>query len=143
MELLTKGNLGTNGVNENRFVLDTNAVIFLIAKGSNIPANLETELNKADLFISVITEIEMFAKPGMPPDEEKRLRAFISDKLSVIELTGTVKNETIKLRRTVKLKLPDCIVAASAIAENAVLLTADGELLRLNKPDLNVRTFGT
>jgi hypothetical protein len=56
-----------NGMTENRFVLDTNAVIFLTAKGNVIPSGLENELNDADLFISVISEIELFSKPGLPP----------------------------------------------------------------------------
>ena len=43
-----------------------------------------------------------------------------------------IKKETIILRRNTKLKLPDCIIAATTIALNAVLLTADTELLRLN-----------
>jgi len=119
---------------ENRFVLYTNAVIFLTTKGNAISSGLQDELNKADLFISAITEIELFAKPALPPDEEEKLRAFISDRISVIGLTGAVKNEAITLRRAIKIKLPDCIVAATAIALNAVLLTADRELLRLEWP---------
>ena len=116
---------------ESCFVLDTNAVIFLTTKGNIIPTNLLDELNEADLFISVITEIELFAKPDMPPDEEEKLRTFISNRIQVIDLSNTIKNETIALRRKTKLKLPDCIVAASAIVQNAVLLTADSELLCL------------
>ena len=43
--------------------------------------------------------------------------------------------EAIALRRTIKIKLPDCIVADTAIALNAILLTADRELLRLEWPE--------
>jgi len=125
---------------ECRFVLDTNAVIFLTTKGNIVPSNILNELNEADLFISVITEIELFAKPEIPPDEEKKLRAFISDRISIIDITSTVKNETIELRRKNKLKLPDCIVAASAIIQKAVLLTADAELLHLNWPGYKAKS---
>ena len=128
---------------EKRFVLDTNAVIFLTSKGNLIPVDLQAEINEADLFISAISEIELFAKPEMLPPEEKKLRIFINERLSVIDLTSAVKNETILLRRTAKLKLPDCIVAASAIAQNAVLLTADRELLRLRSSGFIVKNFGT
>jgi len=48
-------------------VLDTNAVIFLTAKGSVIPSDLEQELNQAKLYISVISEIELFSKPALSP----------------------------------------------------------------------------
>ena len=124
---------------ENRFVLDTNAVIFLTTKGNTVPTDLYNILNKADLFISAITEIELFVKPTMLPDEEEKLRGFITDRLLVIDLTSDVKNKTIELRRAIKLKLPDCIIAATAITLNAILLTADNELLRLEWPGYNVK----
>jgi len=119
---------------ERRLVLDTNALIFLTTEGNIISSGLQDEINMSDLFISAITEIELFAKPGLLPEEEKNLRLFLSDRIFVIDLTDSVKRETIMLRRTTRLKLPDCIIAASAIALNAVLLTADTDLLRLDWP---------
>jgi len=126
---------------ENSFVLDTNAVIFLTTKGNTIPIDLCNKLNEADLFISAITEIELFAKPAMSLDEEEKLRSFIADRLLVIDLTSDVKNETVALRRAIKLKLPDCIVAATAIVLNARLLTSDDKLLRLEWPGFDVIDF--
>ena len=126
---------------KNRFVLDTNAVIFITKMNSAIPADLEKELNDADLFISIITEIELFSKSGLPPDEEKNLRAFLSDRISIIDITDEIKKETITLRRTVKHKLPDCIVAATAIVLNTTLLTADEKLLHLKWQGLNLRNI--
>ena len=49
--------------------------------------------------------------------------------------------DTIALRRSVKLKLPDCIVAATAIVLDSVLLTADKELLRLNWSGLKTQNI--
>jgi len=126
---------------KSHFVLDTNAIIFLTTRGNVIPSELENELDDADLFISVITEIELFSKPELPPDEEENLHAFLSDRISIIDLTDEIKKETIALRRTVKHKLPDCIVAATAIVLNATLLTADEKLLRLNWQNFNVRNI--
>jgi len=74
-------------------------------------------------------------------DEEEKLRVFISERLPVIDLTSEIKKETIALRRTIKLKLPDCIVAATAVVLNAKLLTADNELLRLNWPGYAAKNF--
>jgi len=139
MAWLTKGNSVTSGMIESRFVLDTNAVIFLTMMGNTIPSSLQDILNEAYLFISVITEIELLAKPELPSDEEEKLRAFISDRIPVIDLTGAVKSEAIALRRTTKMKLPDCIVAATAIVMNASLLTADRKLLSLKWPGYNAK----
>jgi PIN domain nuclease of toxin-antitoxin system len=52
-----------------------------------------------------------------------------------------IKKETIALRRTIKHKLPDCIVAATAIVLNATLLTVDEKLLRLKWQNFNVRNI--
>jgi len=140
-EWLTSEISGTSGMTKSRFVFDTNAVIFLTTKGNVIPSELEKELDDADLFISIITEIELFSKPELSPDEEINLRGFLSDKISIIDLTDEIKKETIALRRTVKHKLPDCIVAATAIVFNATLLTADEKLLHLKWQDFNVRNI--
>ena len=139
MVSFTKENSETSGMTDKRFVLDTNAVIFLTSRGSIISPGFLDELNKADLFISGISEIELFSKSAMPPDEENKLRIFISDRIPVIDLTEAVKKETITLRRKTKLKLPDCIIAATAIAINAVLLTADKKLFDLSWPGLRVQ----
>jgi len=126
---------------ESRFVLDTNAVIVLAAGDNATTSVLENKLKAADLFISVISEIELYSKPKMPADEEENLRAFLAERTIIIDLTEDVKNETIALRRSVKLKLPDCIVAATAIVLDSVLLTADKELLRLNWHGLRTRSL--
>ena len=130
-----------NGLTENRFVLDTNAVIFLTTKGNVIPPDLEEALNQADLFTSVISEIEVFSKPALPPDEEENLRFFLSEKIVVIDLTREVKKETIMLRRSTKLKLPDSIVAATSIVLDATLLTDDKQLLNLSCPGLRTQNI--
>jgi predicted nucleic acid-binding protein len=130
-----------SGMIKSRFVLDTNAVIFLTKRDNAISPDLEKELNEADLFISVITEIELFSKPELPPDEEENLRAFLSDRISIIDLTDEIKKETIALRRTTKHKLPDCIVAATSIVLNAILLTLDLKLLRLEWQGFNVKSI--
>ena len=123
------------------FVLDTNAVIFLTARGSVVPQILEDELDRSELHISAATEIELFGNPVLQPDEEEKLRAFISGCMQVVNITDQIKNETIGLRRTTNLKLPDCIIAATVIVLNAVLLTADPELLRLNRPGYKVKNI--
>ena len=52
--------------------------------------------------------------------------------LSVIsELDEQVKDNTVRLRRMHRLRLPDAIIAASAVAHNAILLTNDQRLLAI------------
>ena len=126
---------------ESRFVLDTNAVIFLTSRGNVISSDLEDELNEADLYLSVISEIELSSKPLLPIDEEESLRVFLLDRINIVDLTSDVKKETITLRRNTKLKLPDCIIAATSIVLNAILLTNDDHLLNLSQPGLQTQNF--
>ena len=126
-------------MNNPRYLLDTCTVIFLTAKGSRIPAGLEEELDKSDLFISAVTEIELLSNKALLPDDEKKLRVLISERLNVIDLSEAIKNEVIALRRCTELTFPDSIIAATAIVHNAVLLTSDTVLLRINRPGYKTR----
>jgi predicted nucleic acid-binding protein len=130
-----------NGMTDSRFVLDTNIVIFLTNKSKIVSSRLQSELEDADLFISVINEIELFAKPKLLPMEEGNLQTFLSDRITVIDLTSDIKEETIAIRRATTLKLPDCIVAATSIALNAILLTDDHHLLNLSWPGLRTQNI--
>jgi predicted nucleic acid-binding protein len=91
------------------------------------------------LHISVISEIELFSKPAMPLEEENGLRVFLSKRIGITDITGDIKKETIELRRNTKLKLPDCIIAATSIVLNAILLTDDDDLLKLSHPGFRVQ----
>jgi predicted nucleic acid-binding protein len=126
---------------KNKFVLDTNAVIFLTTTGNAIPSSLQDELDEAALFISVITEIELFSKPEMPLDEEEKLRSFLSQRITIMDISSAIKEETIALRRSTRRKLPDCIIAATSIILDAVLLTNDDHLLDLSWPGLRTQNF--
>ena len=49
-----------------------------------------------------------------------------------IYLTDSVRDETIRLRRKTKLKLPDAIIVASALIHDAILLTNDKDFSTIN-----------
>jgi len=74
--------------------------------------------------ISVITEIE--ALSWVNPDKSKEiiLQEFIED-ANILGLTPEVIKECVKIRRSKKIKTPDAIIAATAIAFNLTLITSD------------------
>ena len=49
---------------------------------------------------------------------------------------NTLKNKIIELRNTYRLKLPDAIIAASAIINNATLVTADSDFKKVKELQL-------
>jgi predicted nucleic acid-binding protein len=111
MALPINGNFGMNGMTESLFVIDTNAVIALI-DGRLVSPGMRELIDKAGLYMSVITEIELYAKRSMTPAEEVITQAFIADSVSVVDINPVIKRQTITLRRSTKIKLPDCIIAA-------------------------------
>ncbi|MGH8610579.1 MAG: PIN domain-containing protein [Gammaproteobacteria bacterium] len=56
---------------------------------------------------------------------------------TAVAITDAVRDQTVALRRLYRLKLPDAIIAASAIVENAVLLSNDGKLTSI--PNLQLK----
>ena len=105
-------------------ILDTNAVIYLLNN------KLATPLTKNEYGISIITEIELLSFPGLSEQHENLLRKFFSD-LRIYPLDEDVKNETIALKKIRKLKTPDAIICATALVNNATLLTNDKQLLHI------------
>jgi predicted nucleic acid-binding protein len=130
-----------------KFVFDTNAVLVSL-KGRQIPSSLNVRLGRGRWFASVITRIELFAFSGLAAQdavasaEETEIRQFLR-KCRVIPLNKKVERETILLRRAKpKLRLPDAIIAATAVALNATLITNDETILRLGVPGLKVVSIG-
>ena len=101
-----------------RYLLDTNAVIYLMS------GRLAFPLPDGRYSISIITEIELLSFSGISTEEEKKIRDLLL-LLDRVYFTDTVRDEAIRLRRKNRLKLPDAIIAASALIHDAVLLAND------------------
>lgn len=108
-----------------KYLLDTNIVIYL-QKGV-----LQESLPIAHHAVSVITEIELRAYSALTLQQRHWLELFIND-VQVVGLTHVIKEKTIALRQQHRLKLPDAIVCATALVEQAVLLTNDKGLLHVD-----------
>ena len=68
-------------------------------------------------------------------EEEEHIQEFL-DAVFVVPLNADVEGTAIRLRRVTRHKIPDAIVAASAIVSKAVLVTYDRELANTDFPDL-------
>ncbi len=102
-----------------RYMLDTNAIIYMLN------GRLASPLPDGHYSVSIITEIELLSFPDLSQGEEQQIRVLLRE-FQTIPLTESVSAKTIQLRRNnKKLKLPDAVIAASAIQQQAVLLTND------------------
>ena len=107
-----------------RYLLDTNAAIYLMKGNVQIaePAVIaEAAKNPANL--SVISKIELLGWNAPNKTDADKCQAFVQDS-EVFPLTEEIVEKTIQLRRLPKKpKLPDCIIAATALVHNLTLLS--------------------
>ena len=115
-------------MNGNKLFLDTNIILYLL-NGDETLAEL---LNGKQLFISVITELELLAYKGITKKEEKVIREFVSQ-CKTITINNEVKQETIRIRKTYSTKLPDSIIIATALYLDLPLITSDIEFKRVDE----------
>jgi predicted nucleic acid-binding protein len=110
-------------------LLDTNILIYQVS------GFLDQPLVGADYEVSIITEIEVMGHPGLTAQTESDLKLLLQT-MRIVPIDEAIKNEAIRLRRTTTLRLPDAIIAATAIVTGSELLTHDAGLLKL--PGLKV-----
>ena len=65
--------------------------------------------------------------PGITRDEESLIRQRL-ERLRYLPLTRAVEDVVISLRQTRKIKLPDAVIAATALCAGIELLTLDKHL---------------
>jgi predicted nucleic acid-binding protein len=119
-----------------KFVLDSNRIIDLVDDREGAGA-LREKLKDAKRYASVISRIEALASPKLSPEDEKSIRRFLKT-LKIIPLNRKVEKGALMLRRTTGLKLPDAIIAATALSLSASVISRDNDLLKLNVPGLRV-----
>ena len=107
------------------YVLDTNIVLYFLG------GRLAQGLPDGTISISVITEMELLSYPGLSQADEKQIKDFIG-KVNLIDLTPNIRSEAVRLRQRHRLKLPDAIIAATAVTLGATILTNDLKLANLS-----------
>ena len=104
------------------YVIDSNAVIDYLS--GQIPeagmSFMNAVINDTPV-ISVITQIEVLGFNN-PTEIESLLTQFVDDSL-VIALNDEIVKTTISIRKKSKIKMPDAINAATAIALDYTLIT--------------------
>lgn len=102
-----------------KYLADTNAVLYMLSGNECMCPYL-----KDDFAVSAITFMELLSYPGIQEEEEKAIRSFLNE-CELLQIDSEIMEQTITLRRAYKIKLPDAIIAATAITHSMSLITAD------------------
>jgi predicted nucleic acid-binding protein len=106
-----------------RFVLDSTVVINHLNQRADIDVFF-SGIPEYEQYVSIITEIEVLSKPGMTEPEIQGIKTFLAQ-FEIVDMIPAIKDTTIEIRRATGLKLPDAMIAATAVILNATLLSND------------------
>lgn len=113
-------------MNGRNLLADTNFLIrFLNGDARVQPIVLDNEI-----FFSFINELELYAKHGLSAEEEAGIASLVAGS-TVLPYEPAMKEIVIQIRRAAKVKLPDAIIAATAIFHSLPLLTSDAGFRRI------------
>jgi predicted nucleic acid-binding protein len=119
-----------------RYLIDTNIIPKYLQESLSEDGLtlIDNILDSGEAQISVITRIELL---GFSPNREDLLQ-FITQFINVTteyELTEMIVQKTIEIRKSFKVKIPDAIIAATALCHNLILLSDNdsdfGKILHL------------
>ena len=102
-----------------RYLIDTNIIIDF--SENRLPVNAKlfvAEIIDKEPNISIINKIELLGFSVVTSEIIE-----FTDAANIINLTEDIANQTIRLRKKRKIKLPDAIIAATALVYNLTLIS--------------------
>jgi predicted nucleic acid-binding protein len=112
------------------FLIDTNVFIYAIEEHPTVKGLL-----RCSPVLSIISEIELLSKKGLPLQEVTSIRQLLKG-FQIFGLTNEIKEVTIALKQQYSLKTPDAIIVATAKYFGLTLITADKKLKNINGVDV-------
>ncbi|GAP72405.1 hypothetical protein SAMD00024442_30_32 [Candidatus Symbiothrix dinenymphae] len=101
------------------FVADTNTLIYVL-EGHPVMKGFM----RCSVAVSVMSEIELLGKKGISSSEIDEIRSLLAD-CEMIGVSDEIKEIAITLKQQRAIKIPDALIAATAIHFGLTLITAD------------------
>lgn len=114
-------------MNGNKILLDTNAFIYFFEGRSTIT---DLVVNTPEIYFSAISEIELLSATHLTATEIDSIKAFLL-LCQRVELTTDIIDQTIMICRQYRFKVPDAIIAASALHLKIPLVSADTDFQKV------------
>ena len=107
-----------NGID---FLADTNFLIFTTQENPIVEPFLDYNIG-----ISFISEMELLGVFSISKVQKSNMQSII-DECFVIDMDSEIKRKAIQLKQKYKIKLPDAIIAATALQYDVPFITADAD----------------
>lgn len=108
-------------------LLDTNIILYFLSGDETLSSILEEN----QLYISVISEMELLSFSQLSENELQKIQEFLSY-CTVLGLSDEVKEKTIELRKLHNFKLPDAIIFGTALSFGMAFMTADKDFATID-----------
>lgn len=112
------------------FIVDTNFLIFVSDENEIVLPFLEY-----NIAISFITEMELLGVFSISKNQKIAMESILNQ-CHIIDCTREIKELGIKLKQKYKIKLPDAIIAATAIYKKVPFVSADADFKVIKELDL-------
>jgi predicted nucleic acid-binding protein len=107
-------------------LVDTNVFIYTLEGKFNL-SNLQAD----SLSVSIISYIALVGKKNIQPREVQQVKQLLKG-VQLIRIDQSIENMTVDIKQHRIVKVPDAIIAATAIEYNLTLVTADVKLAKVD-----------
>ena len=109
-----------------RHLLDTNVWIDALSGKISSATFLKLTIQANWAGYSAITRLELFGYPDIKDEEEVKIAELLST-FTEIPVDSNIIDRAIIIRKNLRIKVPDAIIAASAIENECLLITHNTE----------------
>mgnify|MGYP003583518146 FL=1 len=108
-----------------RYLLDTNFILRMMKSTPEVLERVGHErLMAHQCAFSAVTRMELLGFPGITVDEDSLIRQRLAQ-FTYLAISTGIEDAAIELRRSRRVKIPDALIAATALCHGLELLTMD------------------
>ncbi|MGB7948698.1 MAG: type II toxin-antitoxin system VapC family toxin [Candidatus Binatia bacterium] len=105
------------------YALDTNAILYYLKDdGHSVSVLRQVFAQNTPIYISTITELELFAFANLTAREESLIEDLLAT-VSIIAVDSRIARLAALARKSYGLKVPDSVIAATAMFTGSTLIT--------------------